>query len=216
MKPNSRTLFSLLAVSLICLAGAASATPVFMPISNIVKNGGFETGSLPPWSISRTGASAITHDPDKEIFGVDQDSAHSGNFGAFAGPSRSLAFLGQNLSTASGSSYDLSFWMDENQNGDFSASSRNPVDFQVFWNGSLIFETFTPPSSYTQFTFADLVATSSSTDLTFGFRDRFGTFHLDDVRASLSRVPEAFSTIWLALPLLLLLVFARPLRPELR
>ncbi len=184
-----------------------------MPISNIVKNGGFETGGFPPWKVTGNtngGGGNNASARNNGAFGVDQDSAHTGNFGAFAGPVGAKGFLRQNLTTIQGSSYDLSFFLNENQSNLTSAASAgNPVDFEVFWNGSLIFDTSTVSSSYTKFTFDDLLATGSRTQLKFGFRDDFGQFHLDDVKVGLSQVPESFSTLWLALPSILLLGFAR-------
>jgi len=181
-----------------------------MPISNIVKNGGFETGGFPPWYLTgNTGTGATSAAVNRGAFGVDQDSAHTGSYGAFAGPVGSKGYLQQNLATERGSSYTLTFWMDGNQTEAVraSSSSGNPVDFEVYWNGILLLDTSAPPSSYTKFTFTDLLATGSNTNLKFGFRDDFGTFHLDDVSVLSSRVPEFFSTLWLGLPLLLILGF---------
>ncbi len=176
-----------------------------------MKNGSFETGGFPPWKISgnTNGGGGNASVRNNGAFGVDQDSAHTGSFGAFAGPVGAKGFLGQNLKTDAGSSYDLTFFLAGNQSEAFSATaSGNPVDFEVFWNGTLIFDTSTVPSSYTKFSFDDLLATGSRTNLKFGFRDDFGTFHLDDVKVGLSPVPEAFSTFWLSLPVFML-AFAR-------
>jgi hypothetical protein len=211
MKMRSGTLLSLLAPALVCFAIRASA----IPIGNIVKNGNFETGDLPPWKTSgNTGGGSGTSAANNGAFGVDHDSAHTGSWGLFAGPVGAKGFLQQGLQTRTGSTYILSFWMDGNQSEGLSAASRgNPIDFEVFWNGKLIFDTSDVPSSYTKFTFTDLAATSSLTKLKFGFRDDFGFFHLDDVKVTLAGVPEAFSTLWLALPVLLLLAAARKKAP---
>jgi hypothetical protein len=207
MKTRSGLIPFLLGLSFVSFAVTASA----IPIGNIVKNGGFETGSLPPWQTSgTTGSAARTNAASNGVIGLDQDSAHTGNFGLFAGASGGKVFLQQSLQTTVGSSYILSFWMDGNQSeGLRAASSGNPIDFEVFWNGKLIFDTSDVPNSYTKFTFTDLPATGSRTNLKFGFRDDFGFFHLDDIKAGLVGVPEAFSTIWLALPLVMLLFGAR-------
>jgi hypothetical protein len=210
MKTRPRTLFALFTPALISFAVSASA----IPISNIVKNGSFETGSFPPWKTSgNTGGGArAAAVQNGGAIGIDQDSAHTGQFGVFAHPVGSRGYLQQDLHTTAGSSYDLTFWMDATQSAALSqATNANPVDFHVYWNGKLIFDldNSAVPSSYTKFTFDDLLATGSRTNLKFGFRDDSGEFHLDDVKVVLSGVPEAFSTLWLALPLGVLLIAAR-------
>lgn len=200
MKAKPQIFFSLLAASLLCFALQASATPA-TPITNIVTNGGFETGDFTGWT--QSGNTAFT--------GVSSFSAHSGDFGAFAGPSESLGYLSQNLSTVAGQSYDLSFFLTneigESERGPIGGPVGGPVDlvFQVFWNGALIFEIppNTPPNLYTQFNFSGLLATGTSTELKFGFRNDNSFWDLDDIVAGLpagASVPETLSTIWLAYP----------------
>jgi hypothetical protein len=206
MKTRSGALFSLLTLALVGFAVRASA----IPIGNIVNNGGFENGSLPPWRTSgNTGggsrAAAVA------AFGVDHDSAHTGGWGAFAAPHGSLGYLSQSLQTQQGSVYELSFWLSASQSAALSTSTAGqPLTFQIFWNGSMIFQqTSAFSSSYSHYDFVLPAATSSNTTLKFGFRNDFGEFHLDDVIVGIHGVPEAFSTMWLALPLLLLVGAAR-------
>jgi hypothetical protein len=206
MKTRSGTILFSLILSLVCFALSASA----IPISNILKNGGFENGSLPPWQTSgNTGggsrAAAVA------AFGVDHDSAHTGNWGVFAAPHGSLGYLSQTVQTQRGSVYELSFWLSTSQSGALSAASAGqPLDFQIFWNGSKIFEqTSALPTSYSHYDFVLPAATSGRTTLKFGFRDDSGEFHIDDIILGIHGVPEAFSTMWLALPLLLLVGAAR-------
>jgi Carbohydrate binding domain len=210
MKTRSGTTLFLLGLSLVCFALSASA----IPIGNIVNNGGFENGGLSPWKTSgNTGGGAFrTNAENNGAFGVDQDSAHTGSFGAFAAPHGSLGYLSQTLQTQPGSVYELSFWLSTSQSDAFSAASAGqPLDFQIFLNGSMIFEqTSAFPTSYSHYDFAlqpNLHAPSTS--LKFGFRNDSGEFHIDDIIVGINSVPEAFSSLWLALPLLLLLVAAR-------
>ena len=197
MKSKPHLLLSLLAISLFCFALHASATP----ITNIVTNGGFETGDFTGW----------TQGGNTSFTGVDSFSAHSGNFGAFMGPTSKggPGSLSQNLTTTVGASYELSFFMyGENGSGNLDGSI-NTVEFQVFWNGVMIFDTTNPPTSYQQFSFLNLTATGTSTQLRFVFQNDPSFFHLDDVVAGITAttVPDAMSTLWLALPTLAMIAF---------
>jgi hypothetical protein len=64
-----------------------------------------------------------------------------------------------------------------------------------------------PPEFLYPFSFTNLIATGSYTVLKFGFRDDFGFFHIDDISAGVSAVPESFSTFWLALPVIGMISF---------
>lgn len=193
MKTRSKVLLNLVTVAALCFVSSTLAEP----ITNIVINGGFETGDFTGWT--QSGNTSRT--------GVSHAAKNSGDFGAFFGPVGSLGYISQNLSTTAGSIYKLDFSL----NGGGVNGPSAPVDFQVFWNGSMIFETTTPPLTYTQFSFTGLVATGSTTSLQFGFRNDSGFFFLDDVKAGIigAGIPEAFSTLWLALPILLMAGFIR-------
>jgi hypothetical protein len=208
MKPKLHIPVSLLAISLFCIALNASALPS-TPITNIVTNGGFESGDFSGWTLSGNTDANVTGGFNN--IGVNMDSAHSGTYGAFFGPVGSLAYLSQNLSTVAGMAYDLSFFLlNEGSGGESISPIRpggGPVDqvFQVFWNGSLIFEIppNSSPSVYSQFNFSGLVATGTTTELKFGFRHDPSFWDIDDIIAGLpagAGVPETLSTIWLALP----------------
>jgi hypothetical protein len=155
---------------------------------NIVNNGGFETGNFSGWTVNDpSGFSNVGPDP---LF------AHSGNFHANLGAVGLTGSLSQSLTTVAGTSYTLSFWLAND-------SSTTPNSFAAFFNGVQVFAIANSPIfGYTQFTFAGLVATSSSTTLEFRYRHDADFFRLDDVSvdAGAAGVPEAFSTIWLALP----------------
>jgi hypothetical protein len=204
---------SLLVISLFCIALNASAVPS-TPITNIVTNGGFETGNFNGWTLS--GNTDFTNGEGGGNIGVDTDSAHSGTYGAFFGPVGSLAYLSQNLSTVAGMSYDLSFFLN-NEVG--SGESMSPIRgggkvdqvFEVFWNGVLIFSIppNASPSIYSQFNFNGLIATGTSTELRFGFRNDPSFWNIDDIVAGASSVPEVLSTIWLALPVVGMFGFLR-------
>lgn len=194
MKTLSKILVSLAVVA--CLVSTASA--------NLVANPGFETGNFSGWTQSgNTG----------ETF-VEITAAHTGSYGAFIGPNGSNGFIGQDLVTLAGATYDLSFWL-------HNPDRAPPSHFEASWNGSVISTSVLdnqPNFPYTQFTFTGLLATGLSTSLQFGFRHDSGFWAFDDVSVTLNTappsVPEAFSTLWLALPLAGMLGFARLRRRE--
>src|SRR4051812_12004482 len=98
MKTKPQLLLSLLAAPVVCIALHASATP----ITNIVNNGGFESGGFTPgWT--QSGNTVGT--------GVDGFSPHSGSYGAYFQNVGSLSYLDQTLTTIVGATYDLSFFL---------------------------------------------------------------------------------------------------------
>jgi hypothetical protein len=199
MKTKSLTLLNLLVVTVLCVAFRASA----IPITNIVNNGGFETGDFTGWTQSNTPGT-----------GVGIFAPHSGTYAAFFGNSGSLTYLSQDLSTVAGTNYELSFFLQHGGGGSGPAFADGEAIFnqlQVFWNGYLIYDqTNLGAFPYTEFTF-NLLATDPTTELKFGFRNDTSIFDIDDIAVGLpagTAVPEVFSTLWLALPLLLMFGFA--------
>src|SRR4029077_13740922 len=90
----------------------ATATPICT-----VVNGGFETGSLPPW----------TDTGDTSFTGVGSPAVpHSGSFALYAGPTSSDGFVDQALPTVAGQAYDVTFWLD---NEDASGTNRFGASF---------------------------------------------------------------------------------------
>jgi hypothetical protein len=182
----SRVLITL--VGAVWLGSTASA--------NLVVNPGFETGDFTGWT-------QLGH---PQASGVDQGSRHSGTFGAFFGPNPTPGLISQDLGTVAGATYDLTFWL---TNG---GGSRN--FFRAEWNGSVFISVLDNADAfdYTQFTFTGLFATGSTTALQFvGIVQNPSFLFFDDVsvtQSAPSGVPEAFSTLWLALPLAGLLGFS--------
>src|SRR5262249_24292785 len=152
-------------------ARGPSASECDAVLGNLVANCGFETGDFTDWALSG----------DLSYTGVDDVSSHSGSFGAFLGPIHDLGFMAQMLSTTPGETYKLTFWL-ANAGGGVDGGLSN--HFQVYWNGSLIFDGIDLPDfPYTQYEFNDLVATSASTELKIGFYNVPSYFFLDDVVA---------------------------------
>lgn len=130
--------------------------------SNLVHNGGFETGNFNGWAIS--GNTGYTNVNTLE---------HSGHYAAHLGPIGSDGFLTQHISTAAGQSYVLDFWLQHD------GGSGN--DFSVLWNGAALLSlNEVSGQSYTHYTY-EVTATSSTTDLVFEYRQDPAYWNLDDV-----------------------------------
>jgi PEP-CTERM motif len=154
--------------ALFMLPGVASA--------DIVYNGGFETGDFTGWILS---GNPIPGD-------VDSSLPHSGLYEANLFAAGSLGYLEQFLPTTPGTLYNLAYFLN--------SDGGTPNEFLAQLNGTmLIDQTNIPSRNYTQYSFS-FQATSTSTDLKFGFRDDPGSLHLDDV--SVTPVPEPAS-MWL-------------------
>src|SRR5438876_3953610 len=144
----------------------ATATPT--PTSTatpacLVVNGGFETGSLPPW----------TNTGDTSFTGVD-GNPHSGNFALFSGPVSSDGFVDQVIPTVAGQAYDVTFWL---ENDDDSGDNRFGASFGSV---TLVPEGVQSFFGYTQFTFTNVVP-GANADLHFIFFNPPSFFYLDDV-----------------------------------
>src|SRR5262249_31970278 len=134
---------------------------------NLVANCGFETGDFTDWTLSG----------DQSFMEV-LPGGYSGCYAAFLGPTGDLGFLAQDLPTAAGESYDLSFWL---------RNMGTPNRFQVLWNGAFVYHCDNCPNfPLTQFRFTGLIATDESTELKFGFYNPPDFFLFDDVVVAVS------------------------------
>ena len=142
--------------------------------SNLVVNGGFESGDFSGWR--RSGNSVF--------LSVDVSGAQAGNFGLFAGPFGSLAFLSQTLQTVPGTTYQLEYWL-----ANFDAG---PNQFSVTWAGKAVGTPLTNAAAfgYQRHTIGGLVATSTTTTITFAFRHDPSFFALDNISVQASEIPR--------------------------
>lgn len=152
-------------------------------------NGGFETGNFNGWTVNDPSPFAP---PSLTYVGSNPAFAHSGTHQAYLGSDPGIvATLTQAVTTTSGSTYDLSFWLAS----DMTIAVNNALD--VFWNGAVIMSvTNLAPTGggnigqYLNYTFTNLPAASgASTDLQFRFRNDDDYFRLDDVSVT-AAVPE--------------------------
>ena len=180
---------------LFALAAAMAFVLAFPAKADLVANGGFETGDLTGWTFSgNPGFSSVVTSP-----------IHSGTYAYSNGAVGSLGFISQDLTTTPGESYTLDFWL-TNPGG-------TPSEFQVIWGGATILDLVNLGTfDWTEYSYTEL-ATSSSTSLTFGFRQDPSFMQFDDVSVQASRVPDStFTASLLGLGLLGLAALRRKLR----
>ena len=162
---------------------------------NIVVNPGFEasTSFAPAWTLTEQGPPGP---PNLSNVGTTPALAHSGNNHAnLADDPGQSGSLTQLLTTTPGARYTFSFWL--------ANDSNVPVNsFSASFGGSLVYTTtssvFGATGAYTQVIIANLLATGTSTLLSFNFRHDDDFWRLDDV--SVVATPESGATLWLALP----------------
>ncbi len=176
---------TLFAVVLCGVLAAVEAKP-----DNLVVNPGFETGDFTGWTLSGTDVP----DNSGSFYGVDTLDPNSGAYAAYFGPVGGILNLAQTFPTTPGTSYNVSFWLD--QSPDTPAPYLN--SFAISFAGATLFSAAdASASSYAQYSFSGIAA-SNSADLVFAFRNDTGFFSLDDVSVATTPVPEP-ACFWVAL-----------------
>jgi hypothetical protein len=136
-----------------------------------IVNGGFETGDFTGW----------TQFGNTEFTSVDNQSPHSGTYGAYFGPTTvggGVGGISQVVTTTPGNVYHVFFWL---QNEADVLGATSPNSFQFSWGGAPAM-TLTDAAAfgYTEYAF-DLLATTASTELKFTFGHDPALWDLDDV-----------------------------------
>jgi PEP-CTERM motif len=188
-----RKSLAILALSLASVFAAQSAKAddvCTSVVGNLVTNCGFEVSntSLTAWS------GTVINDPQAFTI-VDSSNPFSGNNDASFGPETQEDTFFQTLNTVAGTTYTISFALDNDTNPD----AADPNNFSATFGGTTGFtETNALAGSYTVETFTAL-ASGSTTDLTFTSENVLGFFYLDSVSvaAVASPVPEPGSLILL-------------------
>ncbi|WP_315831151.1 VCBS domain-containing protein [Bradyrhizobium prioriisuperbiae] len=139
---------------------------------NLISNGGFEQG-LGGWTTTNSQSTAYASTAGTE-FGPN----HTGSVHAVLSSSRGDALTQSAIPTVAGQHYTLSFWL--NPSG---LQNAGPDDLTVLWNGTVVALHIVNPGSdgaYHLYS-ADVLATSSSSSLSFQFVTSNNYLFLDDV-----------------------------------
>jgi hypothetical protein len=144
----------------------AALTVYALADTQLVQNGGFETGDFTYWDES--GNSVFDNVSGDALF------VHSGLFGAEFGPVGSPGYISQTVPTTPGGQYLFSFWLD-------SPDGDGPNELTAVWNGYTVSDqTNLPGFGWTNYQFT-VTATGSYSTLELGFRDDTSFLGLDDV-----------------------------------
>ena len=158
------------------LAGAAftallgAALPAQAAV-NIVTNSGFETGDLTGWT---------TNPPGKWAVDLGSFSAFDGAHYASTGCISMLCDLSQSLATQTGATYTLSFAFNPGEQAGLPGDSTAAMT-RIIWNGTPITAIAGGVLGWETITLPGLLATGSSTDLTFSGYQNPDWNGLDDV-----------------------------------
>ncbi len=118
---------------------------------NLVGNCGFKTGTFEGW-LQRSGPCFCA---------ISEEARATGNFGLEHAGLSGLEYIAQNLPTAVGREYSLSFWL---------RNRGQPNAFQVWWDGVFVYDWVDAPNlDWTLVELNGLVASRDISELRFGF-----------------------------------------------
>jgi hypothetical protein len=154
--------------------------------TNIVFNGGFETGNFTGWTLTGNTAFGTGVCLNGNTFLGSTCTVSSGNYAAVSGPSVISGFVSQALATVAGTSYNLTFFL---RNDSLGAAPSNA--FSVSWGGGVVYsQSNVADQPLTQVVLPNLIASSASTQLSFEFLNNPGGFFVDDVAVDGRAIPE--------------------------
>jgi len=165
MRP--KILVLVVALAVVCSVGAPKAFA-----TNLLSNGGFETGDFTGWT---TGGNFEDTEVVSGAFYV-YTGAQEGSFYAVLGPVGSDGTLSQTFADTAGAHYTFSFWLN--------AVGDDPSDFSASWNGTQLLSLTDPNTggTWTQYSYS---TTGTGTDtISFAFRDDPAFIALDNVSVS--------------------------------
>jgi len=168
------------------LAAAAQANAVF--------NGGFETGDLTGWTLTNSSQFDAVCQPGEQI-GAAYCMVNSGDYAMSFGHAGGVTTLSQVLATTPGASYDLNFYLANDNPSDVGVTT-----FDVLWDGVDVYSLSSPQPSFS-YTSINLyvTATSGSTTLSFLAQQDPSQWFLDDVSVQAVPEPAAMLTVGLTL-----------------
>jgi hypothetical protein len=137
------------------------ATTVTAAHANLLQNGGFETGDFSDWTVNG-GYLGVT----------GGNYAHSGNYGVYWGTVGYEGTISQDITTVVGDTYNLSFY--------YAIYDGPTNEISAFVNGATVFDSFDPALTSWTLESVNFVATSTTTDIEFGFRQDPGYSAFDD------------------------------------
>jgi hypothetical protein len=145
----------------------------------LVVNGGFETGDFTGWTQSADFPATTANDS------VQTAPVNSGDWAAQFGAVGALSYIAQMIPTTPAGVYTIDYYL---ANNIVTPGAGPPNQFKIFWDGveQVAFTLtdspdFGSPNNFTHFIVPGLVASSTSTELKFGFQNDPGFWNFDDV-----------------------------------
>ena len=153
--------------------------------AELITNGGFTTGDFTGWTISgntdmQNGTAWYLVNSDGLSLTPAAPSAYYAQFGSTGSPT----FISQNIATAAGTAYAVSFYLANDMPG--------TNEFKALWNGALQTPHLVNADAFdwTQYQFT-ATATGSSTPISFGFQHETSVFNFTNVTAAPVPIPGA-------------------------